>query len=122
MDMEMTKDKSRMSRRRGLSLVEVLIAIFIISIALGALLNVFSYSLRLTTEAAVNSRNLMAAYAQVARVFFLKDLSSPPSGVQAVPVGGKWNLVFTGSGTLPSPLPLHRYDVGQGWPLWVYRP
>ena len=72
MDMEMTKDERLLGRRRGLSLVEVLIAIVVISVALGALLNVFSHTLRLTTESAMNSGNLMAAYAQGARIFFLE--------------------------------------------------
>ena len=97
-------------------------AILIISIALGALLNVFAYSLRLTTEGAMSSKNLMTAYAQVVRAFFVEDLSTPPSGVQAVSAGSTVDLIFKGSGTLPKPLPLHRYDVGEIWPLRVYRP
>lgn len=112
----------KLRRRSGLSLVEVLIAIIIITVALGALLNVFSYSLRLTTESSLHSKNLMAAYVQVQRSFFVKNLSSPPPGVQASYVGGTVDLVFSGSGPLPAPLPLKRYDVGQGWPLQVYRP
>ena len=123
MDLEMKETKMlKLRKRSGLSLVEVLIAIVVITVALGALLNVFSYSLRLTTESSLHSKNLMAAYAQVQRIFFVRDFKALLSSSSGIQQSATVDLVFSGSGPLPSPLTLSRYDVGQDWPLRMYRP
>ena len=76
MAVEMMRGKKTMGQSRsGVTLVEVLVAIIIISLAMGAVLNVFSYSLRLTVETAQRSGDLMHSYMVVERNFFLKDLS-----------------------------------------------
>lgn len=108
--------------RQAFSLVEVLMAIIIISVALVAVLNIFFYSLRLTVDRARNSSDLMASYAQVQQSFFVRDLKSSPSGVHATQVPEQVNLVFKGSGTLPETLSFSRYDIGEGKVLRVYRP
>ena len=122
--MEMTVGMKLAKRNRaGMTLVEVLIAIVVISVGMVALLNVFSHALKLTVESSVHTTELMQSYAEVGRGFFVRDLSSPPAGVRAAFVEGAVNVVFArGSGTPPPPLPIQRYDVGGGWTLRVYRP
>ena len=124
MAMEMTARMRFVKRNRaGMTLVEVLIAIVVISVGLVALLNVFSHTLELTVNSSLHTKALMESYAEVGRGFFARDLSSPPEGVRAAFVEGGVDLVFSiGAGTPPSPLPIQRYDVGGGWTLRVYRP
>ena len=97
--------------RAGLTLVEVLIAIIIISVAMGAVLNVFSHSLRLTVETSRHSSGLMQSYAAVERNFFVKDLSA----------GKPINIVFSAGGASSTTLEIKPYNVGGDWPLRVYR-
>ena len=120
MAVEMMRGKKTMGQSRsGVTLVEVLVAIIIISLAMGAVLNVFSYSLRLTVETAQRSGDLIHSYMVVERNFFLKDLS----GVSGAALVGKpIDIVLSGGGgTPPTTLRLNPYDVGGAWPLRVYR-
>lgn len=117
-EMMMCGKKAMRQSRSGVTLVEVLVAIIIISLAMGAVLNVFSYSLRLTVETAQRSGDLMHSYMVVERSFFLRDLSGVPD---AVLVGNPINVVFSAGGTPSTTLRLNPYDVGGGWPLRVYR-
>ncbi len=104
--------------RAGLTLVEVLIAIIIISVAMGAVLNVFSHSLRLTVETSRHSSGLMQSYAAVERNFFVKDLSGVPNAALA---GKPINIVFSAGGASSTTLEIKPYNVGGDWPLRVYR-
>lgn len=124
MAMEMTVEMRFAKRNRvGMTLVEVLIAIVIISVGLVALLNVFSHTLKLTVESSLHTEEVLKSYKEVTRGFFARDLSSPPEGVRAAFVEGAANVIFArGSGPHPSPLPIQRYDVDGGWTLRAYRP
>ena len=108
----------RSRTRAGLTLVEVLIAIIIISVAMGAVLNVFSHSLRLTVETSRHSSGLMQSYAAVERNFFVKDLSGVPNAALA---GKPINIVFSAGGASSTTLEIKPYNVGGDWPLRVYR-
>lgn len=113
-----------LNRNRGrtaLSLVEVLVAIIIVSVALVFALEAFTHTLKLSAESSRQSRELFVAYTQFQKAFF-HDLSSPPAGVQLAPIVGTAHVVFGGAGTSHAPLPLKRYDVGEGRLLRLYRP
>ena len=121
MAVEMMCKKRFTERRRaraGLTLVEVLVAIIIISLAMGAVLNVFSYSLRLTFETSRHSSGLMQSYAAVERNFFVRDLSGAPNAAFA---GKTIDIVFSAGGASSTTLEIKPYNVGGDWPLRVYR-
>ena len=116
MAMEM-KARMRFAKRNraGMTLVEVVIAIIVISVGLVALLNVFSHTLELTVNSSLHTKELMESYAEVGRGFFVKDLSSPPAGVRAAFVEGAANVVFArGSGTPPPALADPTLRCGRG--------
>lgn len=130
--------------RPGFSLTEVLMAIIVIAVALGALLEVLSYSLRMSLESAQMTRELMGAHAQVQDCFFKGreffdnedyydydyNVDEPKikpgavkSGMLFAPVPVDLELLFSHP-SKPSKntrIPLKAYDMGKNKPLRIYR-
>lgn len=71
-------------RQRGVSLVELIVFLVVISVGLVALLNVFSQSMQTTNDPAINARALALAQAQLDDILARKfDENTPTGGVPA---------------------------------------
>ena len=92
-------------KRRAFSLVEAVIAMLVMSIAIFAVVEVFTTSLRITVESALDSGKIISTYSEFQRVF-----SEESNGDHL----HDFSISFKLSEDVSVVVPLKRYDFGDG--------